>query len=168
MTLPLVLLAFLAVTAGFIAFNWTDSYHGFAGFLEPGEKFHFTLWLMVASAVLAVLGIALGWLVYVRGTVSHEGAAARFPVVYRVLVNKYYIDELYQWVIDKVVLAFSGFVALFDRVVVNDTGVDGSGLTVKLSALRLRYLQSGLLYTYGLFMSVGVIALALIWWLVLA
>ena len=168
MTVPLILLAVLAVSVGFIAFNWTDTYHGFAGFLEDGGKFHLTIWLTVLSAILAIAGVAVGWLVYVRGTVSHERIATRFATIHRILVNKYYIDELYQWVIDRVVLVFARFIALFDRVVINDTGVDGSGLTVKLSAWRLRYLQSGLLYTYGIFMSVGVTVLALIWWVVLA
>lgn len=168
MTVPLILLAFLSVTVGFIAFNWTDSYSGFVGFLEPGEKFHFTIWLTILSAILASLGIFIGWLVYVKGVISPAHIANRFPTIYRILLNEYLIDAIYQWVIDKIVLFFAQCVAVFDRVVINDTGVDGSGLTVKLSALRLRYLQSGWLYTYGIFMAFGVVVLTLIWWLVLA
>ena len=166
MTVPLILLAFLSVTVGFIAFNWTDSYLGFVGFLEPGEKFHFTIWLTVLSAVLASLGVLIGWLVYVKGVISPVHIANRFPTIYRILLNQYLIDEIYQWVIDKVVLFFAQCVAVFDRVVINDTGVDGFGLTVKLSAFRLRYLQSGWLYTYGIFMALGVVASTLIWWVV--
>ena len=56
---------------------------------------------------------------------------------------------------------------MFDRIVVNDTGVDGSALSVWLSAMRLRYVQTGRMYNYGMAMTLGVIGLALIWWVVL-
>jgi NADH-quinone oxidoreductase subunit L len=167
MWVPLALLAVLAATVGFVAFNWTDAYRGFVGFLEPGEEFHFVAWLTVLSAVLALTGVGIGWLIYVRGAISPRDAAERFSAIHKLLVHKYYIDDFYQWVIDRVVLVFGRFVALFDRIVINDTGVDGPGIAVKLSALRLRYAQSGWLYTYGIFMAFGFVALALIWWLVL-
>ena len=54
---------------------------------------------------------------------------------------------------------------MFDRVIVNDTGVDGPALSVWLSAMRARYLQSGLMYTYAMAMSLGAVGLALLWWL---
>ena len=98
--------------------------------------------------------------------ISHSRVAGRYPAVHRLLVNKFYVDEGYQWAIDRVVLAFSRFVALFDRIVVNDTGVDGSAMTVILSALRLRHLQSGRMYNYGMAMGLGVFGLGLIWWIV--
>ena len=173
MTIPLVLLAFLALTVGFIAFNWTDVYQGFGNFIyfdQPflvgGDKFHIEPWLTAASALLALTGVAAAWLVYVRGSISHHDIARQHPVLHRVLKNKYYIDEAYQWFVNRVVLASGNFVALFDRVVVNDTGVDGSAMTVLLSALRLRYAQTGRMYNYGLAMAAGVLGLALIWWVV--
>ena len=85
--------------------------------------------------------------------------------VHRLLVNGYYVDEAYQWAIDRVFLALGRLVALFDRVIVNDTGVDGPALSVWLSAMRARYLQSGLMYTYAMAMSLGAVGLALLWWL---
>ena len=167
MTVPLVLLAFFAASVGFIAFNWTDAYRGFGGFLSGEGSFRLNWWLTVLSVVLALGGVAIGVLAYLKGSISPEGVARRFSVVHRVLVNKYYIDEIYQWIVDRIVLAFSNFVALFDRIVVNDTGVDGSAFTVMLSALRLRYAQTGRMYNYGMAMVFGVVALALIWWIVL-
>ena len=167
MIVPMVLLAVLAVSVGFLAFSWTSDYRGFTGFLEPGHEFSIEPWLMAASGALTLAAIALAWLTYVRGAVSRERVAARLGWLYRLLVNKYYVDELYQWTIDRVVLAAGTFVAIFDRVVVNDAGVDGSALTVRLSALRLRYVQSGRMYNYGMAMGAGVVALAIVWWVVL-
>ena len=53
------------------------------------------------------------------------------------------------------------------QVVVNDIGVNGSAFTVMLSAVRLKYVQSGRLYNYGAAMALGVFGLGLIWWIVL-
>ena len=84
--------------------------------------------------------------------------------LHRLISNGYYVDALYQWTVDRVVLASSRLVALFDRIVVNDTGVDGPAWTVMLSALRLRLVQSGKVYNYGMAMAVGALSLGLLWW----
>ena len=168
MTVPLILLAFFALTVGFIAIGWTEAYGGFGEFLAGEGRFHLQPWLTPVSLLLALSGIAVGWLVYSRGAISQESIVRRYATLHRVLVSKYYVDEAYQWIIDRVVLAFSRFVAVFDRVLVNDIGVDGSALSVMLSALRLRYAQTGRMYNYGMAMALGVVALALIWWTVLS
>ena len=46
------------------------------------------------------------------------------------------------------------------------TGVDGAAITVWLSAMRMRLVQTGRMYNYGMAMALGVFALALIWWVV--
>ena len=167
MTVPLMLLAFFALTVGFIAFSWTDAYGGFSDFLVGEGKFHINVWLTVVSLLLAVGGIIIGWMAYSRGSISHQRLAQRYPTVHRILINKYYIDEIYQWVINRIVLALGRFTALFDRAVVNDVGVNGSALSVWTSAMILRFVQTGKMYNYGLVMALGVIALTLIWWIVL-
>ena len=167
MTVPLLLLTFFAVTVGAIAFGWTDSYRGFGDYLAGEGSFHVEPWLTAASLLLALAGLGLGWLYYGSGTLSHRAAAVRLPVLHRTLVNGYYLDLLYQWVIDRVVLTLSRFTALFDRIVVNDTGVDGPAVTVMLSALRMRYVQTGKMYNYGAAMALGIVGLALVWWVVL-
>ena len=167
MALPLIVLAFFSLTVGFLALNWTDSYQGFGSYLGASEKFHVEAWLMGLSLVLAFAGVTIGWLAYSKGAISPDRVIGRFPEVHRLIVNKYYIDDLYQWVVDRVVLVSSEFVARFDRIVVNDTGVDGSAWSVMLSALRLRYVQSGRMYNYGMGMALGVFGLALVWWVVL-
>ena len=167
MTVPLLLLTFFAVTVGAIAFGWTDSYRGFGDYLAGEGPFHVEPWLTTASLLLALAGLGLGWLYYGSGRLSHRAAAVRLPLLHRTLVNGYYLDRLYQWVIDRVVLTLSRFTAVFDRIVVNDTGVDGPAVTVLLSALRMRYVQTGKMYNYGAAMALGIVGLALVWWVVL-
>ena len=179
MTVPLLVLAPLALALGMVTFGWSDAYPGFGHFLT-GEARHAAEPLLIGASVgIVTAAVIASWTWYGSGRASQPGAAAPDPETYpvaartaawgsrihRVLVNKYYVDEAYQWLIDRVILALGRFVALFDRIVVNDTGVDGPALSVMLSALRVRYLQSGRMYGYAMAMAAGVVGLALLWWL---
>ena len=163
----LVLLAIFVIAIGLLVFNWTAYYPGFVEFVEDQGDFHMEPWITVTSTVIALAGVALSWMVFIKKMPSPDTVVARISAIHRVLVGQYYVDDFYQWIINRVVLAVSGTVALFDRVVVNDTGVDGSAAAVMLAGLRLRYIQSGRFYNYGLAMAVGVIVLSLLWWVVL-
>ena len=171
-TVPLALLAIGSVAACVLVFDWPGSYDGFGAFLLADqeflhhvEKFHIVPWLAGLSSFLAIGGVALGWFIYIRGSISHEALARRLAPIYRTVARKYYVDDAYQWVVDRVVLAFGGAVAAFDRVVVNDGGVDGPALLVRFSAFRARLVQTGRLYNYGLAMALGILVLAVLWWM---
>jgi NADH:ubiquinone oxidoreductase subunit 5 (subunit L)/multisubunit Na+/H+ antiporter MnhA subunit len=88
----------------------------------------------------------------------------RFAAVIKVVSNKYYLDDAYQWGVDRVVLVFSRFVALFDRTVINDRGVNLPGESVRRSGLNLRYHVTGRMYNYAMGMAVGAVAIAILWW----
>ena len=167
MTLPLALLAALAATVGLLAFGGGEGFGGFAAFIEGHGKFRLVPWLSVASLALASVGIWVGWAAYVQGTLSPSRLIERFPKLHRVMAEKYYVDKVYQWAIDRLVLAFGRLVAVFDRVVVNDTAVDGSAETVRSSGIQLRYIQTGRIYNYGLAMALGVVVVAVVWWVAL-
>ena len=75
--------------------------------------------------------------------------------------NKFYFDELYDWIISRILLSISAFTALFDRKIVNNFGVDGSGwLTIKSGDL-LRYHQTGRIYHYALGFVIGAVLVLL-------
>jgi NADH-quinone oxidoreductase subunit L len=178
MTLPLLLLAPLALALGIITFGWSDAYPGFGSFLTGAGRHSAEPLLLGVSVGIVSGGIWACWSYYVINRRPEWEPSAvdlkAYPVTARItlaarwlnrlIANGYYVDALYQWAVDRVVLATSRFVALFDRIVVNDTGVDGSAWTVMLSALRLRYVQSGKVYNYGMAMAVGALGLGLIWW----
>jgi NADH-quinone oxidoreductase subunit L len=50
----------------------------------------------VISTLVALSGIGVAYLIYIRGTISAAALAERFPGLYRFLLNKWYFDELYQ------------------------------------------------------------------------
>ena len=167
MTGVLSVLAVLAIGFGWIAFNWPGAFDGFGTFVfhDHAEGFHFNVLLGVLSIILAVGAFVLAWLVYVRRAVSIEPWRARFAPILRVAENRYYVDETYQWVIDRVVLTTSAALAFFDRAVVNDVGINGPADVVRKAGIALRFHVTGHVYTYALVVALGVIALAIFWWL---
>ena len=174
MAVPLVLLAVLAAGFGFVSFNWPGGFEGFGAFVffHEGHGFHFTWWLGILSAVMAVAAFVLTYLVYGRGgslegtmQLTRQRARERFAPVLRVVENKYYFDEVYQWGVDRLVLVFSGFVAFFDRAIVNDVGVNGPADMVRWMGVTLRLHVTGHLYSYALAMVLGAVGLGIFWWL---
>jgi NADH-quinone oxidoreductase subunit L len=169
MTGPLVILAGGALAGGVLAFPWGEAYGGFGAFLAPhkGKPFHLEVGVAAPSTVLAVGGFALTWLAYHAGRLSPEAIRRRWGWLHHLLARKYYLDDLYQWCVDHIVLAMGQAIALFDRLVVNDTGVDGTGRSVVLAGRGLRLHVTGLVYTYALGIVAGFLTVALVWWLVL-
>ncbi|HLF04084.1 MAG TPA: NADH-quinone oxidoreductase subunit L, partial [Dehalococcoidia bacterium] len=166
MAAPMLLLGVLAAGFGLISFNWPGPYDGIGAFLfyEEAEGFHFTWWLGILSTILSVAAFTFAYLAYVRKSVSLEGVRGKLAPVIRVVEGKYYIDEMYQWVVDRVIMAVSGFVALFDRAVVNDVLVNGPANSVRRVGVVMRLHVTGHVYSYALVMALGAVALAVLWW----
>ena len=167
MTLPLLFLCFLAITSGLVIFHGVGTSLGFPGgltefvFLEEPERYHIDWALAGGSIGISVVGIFLGGWLYWRGSLEKSTALARFqPGVYDMLRNKFYFDEMYQYIIDHVILGFSYIVSWFDRYVVNDTGIDGPAQFTGYSGSVLKYLQSGKVPNYAMGIALGVIGLA--------
>ena len=165
MLMPMMVMAVLAVFFGFISIRITDT-GGIGTFLFFRElhDFEFNPALSVGSIVLVLGAFALGWRIYISRRISLDAWKTRFAPMLQLVANKYYLDALYQWTIDRVVLVFSGFVAVFDRVVINDSAVNGPANSVRRSGLALRYHVSGRVYSYALGMAVGAVAVAILWW----
>jgi len=111
---------------------------------------------MVISIVLAGLGIAAAYVLYVRAPTLPARLAGWMQWPYTVLVRKYYVDELYDWLIVKPLRTFSDLVLfrLIDRRLI-DFAVEGSGRLVRGGGALLRLAQSGNIATYLLYMAAG-------------
>jgi NADH-quinone oxidoreductase subunit L len=165
---PLVLLALLAAIAGFLIYSGPGEVLGFAGgvtevvTLHDPHAFEFDAQFALGATLSALFGIGIG-LVYWWGRADRaERARAWAPELHALLVNRYYIDDLYQALINRVILGAGSVIAIFDRRVVNESGVDGSAQGVNWLGFRLKFLQTGKIPNYALGMAVGVVALALV------
>ncbi|MCY4640804.1 MAG: NADH-quinone oxidoreductase subunit L [Chloroflexi bacterium] len=168
MTGPLLVLAVLAAVAGVVAFDGVGELLGFAGgigyvvFTVKGHAFAFHPDIAATATVSALLAIAVG-LVYWWGTAERAARARAWaPEIHRLLVNRYYLDDLYQATIDRVVLGAAGVVAWVDDRIVNRAGVDGGAQGIGYAGLRLKFLQTGRIPNYALAMALGIITLALV------
>jgi NADH-quinone oxidoreductase subunit L len=166
MTVPLLILAALAAIAGFVIFGGVGRALGFPGGISEVVFTHEPHafdpdWAFAATALAAsVAGIGIG-LAYWSGDARRAvSARAWAPDLHALLVNRYYLDDLYQAIINRVVLGAASVVALFDKRVVNEAGVDGGAQSIGWFGLRLKFLQTGKIPNYALAMAAGVIVLA--------
>ena len=163
MTGPIALLGILTLVFGFTAPDWLDNVLGLPGeatgfgsfVLDKADSFHEHVVLAAVSSVVALLGIGFGLALYRQGMSLPGGVERGLAPVRKLTANKYYLDDAYQWTIDRVVLGIGGATAWFDRHVVNDAGVDGTGLfTAKMSRILRRH-QTGQVSNYVLGITVG-------------
>jgi NADH-quinone oxidoreductase subunit L len=164
---PLALLGACTVLVGLVALPL--GYEGIGTFLFDAAhgphafKAH-PVWMPV-GIVLALGGLVLGWWLYDRAPERVEALRTRFGGLARTFERRYYLDPVYQWVVDRVVLAAGRVVATFDRRVVNDVAMDGPGVATLALGTRLRMHVSGFFADYGLAVAAGAVALALLLWL---
>jgi NADH-quinone oxidoreductase subunit L len=166
---PLVILAVLATVAGFVAIDGVGEALGFVGGIgavvfegEIGHDFSIAGGLALGAALGALVGVFIG-IIYWWGDARRAAEARGWaPEVYQLFMRRYYIDDLYQATIDRVVMGFAGVVAWFDKRIVNETGVDGATQSIGYLGYRLKFLQTGRIPNYALAMALGVVILALV------
>ncbi len=114
--------------------------------------------LMVLASLVAVAGILVAAQIYLRQPGTARMLAARFPGVYRFLLNKGYVDELYDEVFVHPIEALSEgplWRGLDARVI--DGAVNGTGALVVEAAGALRRLQTGSMRAYAVSVMLGAV-----------
>ena len=185
---PLVVLAALSVVGGFVG---ATSKAPFAAFLDPvfakppaQLPRELDLVLTIAAVLVATAGIIFAYQMYVRRRELPDRAAQAAGPVYHVVLNKYYVDELYDAIFVNRVKNLGNSLAAFDLGVV-DGGVNGAGWLTRLTAdasglwdlyvvdglvnllaffvkglgWAARAFQTGLVQSYAFFIVMGVLLL---------
>jgi NADH-quinone oxidoreductase subunit L len=118
------------------------------------------LGLMAISSAIAVAGIALAAFIWLRHRDLAAAIATRFRGLYRLLLNKYYVDEVYDATVVNPIRAGSEHVlwrGVDDGVI--DGAVNGTALAVATGSSALRRLQTGSVRAYAGSMFIGVIVI---------
>jgi NADH-quinone oxidoreductase subunit L len=159
MTLPLIVLAVLAVFAGFVELPW-EGYDFLGAWLtgssEPARGNSGLV--MIISTAVGALGIYMGWLIYGKGTISRDAVSSRAPWLVRLLERKYYIDEIYHAVIVVPLRALGRVLSAFDDYVIDGLVRFAGGSAVWTGRWGTR-LQNGQVQSYGLLSAIGLIVL---------
>ncbi|MCS6905304.1 MAG: NADH-quinone oxidoreductase subunit L [Bacteroidia bacterium] len=169
MTVPLLILGFLAAVGGFLGlpeviahghYNWVS--HHWLNYAVKNQELHASVtteWILILlSIIVGLAGMYLAYSIYKKYDLAgDEKIKAFFGKFYKVLENKFYVDEFYEAIIVKPFVLISQFgVMPFDKWVV-DGAVNGSGFVTTVLANVLRRLQTGIVQTYAIIMVIGAI-----------
>ncbi len=167
MTVPLLVLAFFSAFVGFVG---VPPEHGvYHRFVEPvfaiaeGAVAHEApvgvIPMALVSLAIAVAGVLVATRFYVWRPETPARMVKRFPQVYRVLLNKYYVDDLYDALFVEPVRRGAFWLwRKFDEPVI-DGSVNGVGAVVRVGSAVLRRVQTGYVMNYVLSFIVGVVAI---------
>ena len=173
---PLVILAILSVCGGWIGIG--DGLGKFGAFLSPvvgassteSSIPHLELILSGAAVLVALIGWYIADLFYRQKPERPAALAAAMPGAYKLVANKYYVDEIYGALVVKPLLAGSRWVleGFVDWVVLGGIAWLLGG-TAMLSGAILQRWQSGNLRSYAAWLAAGAAAVLLFalapWWL---
>jgi NADH-quinone oxidoreductase subunit L len=180
MTVPLVVLAFLSVVAGFLGLPevFGEGANRVAAFLEPifpriglavaeGPAHSLppaTEWLLMGTSVtVAVAGILVAWNWYAKkaGRPADRLAGA-FPALYQLVAEKFRIDELYDVLFVRPFIWMARMLWKVVDVLIIDGVLNAGAFLIELVGDVLRFLQTGNVRNYALTFLIGIVALLLI------
>jgi proton-translocating NADH-quinone oxidoreductase chain L len=167
MLVPMMILAIGAVAIGIIVEPFT---HWFSDFVAETPsltvvRHHAFNWPVVAgSSGIALSGIALAWFLYVFQPGSAAKLASAIEGLYQLSLNKFYLDELYDFFIVRPMSLLADIARVFDLYIL-DGLVDLIGQIPRFVGLVFRPIQNGLAQFYALAMALGMVVflLALVW-----
>ena len=113
--------------------------------------------LMFLSVAYALVGILAAYFLYLLKPDLPRAVAEKFRALYDLLLNKYYVDEIYQAVFVDTCLALATFLWAFWDVVVIDGLVNGTGYLVRTLGGGLRRLQTGRVQGYAVTIVFGAV-----------
>jgi NADH-quinone oxidoreductase subunit L len=179
MTIPLVILAFLSVVGGYVGIP--EIFSGVDGnlihrWLEPvfsnaerkleyfGTHTHFEEILLMTISLIGVLAsLRFAYFVYTRKIDIANYFVNKYKTIYKLLWNKYYIDEIYEAVVVQPIRKGSeSFLWKFTDNKIIDGVVNGTAKLIDNIGGVIRHLQTGIAQFYALIMILG-IAVALLW-----
>lgn len=171
MTLPLTILAVLSLFGGFLGIPGASAIsnflapvfggHGHTEISATEGVVHHSAWLpylmMVVSTAIALAGIFLAYQMYIKKPELTGKLAERFHIIYKLLLNKYYVDEIYDALFVNPTKAIA--VQLWKRVDAKmiDGSVNGIARLVGGFGNILRLLQTGYIRNYAFYIVVGCI-----------
>ncbi|WP_095087235.1 NADH-quinone oxidoreductase subunit L [Mesorhizobium sophorae] len=170
MLVPLFILAAGALFAGII-FHGAFIGEGYAEFWKASlftlpdnhilhEIHELPLWVELSPFIAMLIGLALAWKFYIRSPELPRSVAANHRLLYAFLLNKWYFDELYDFLFVRPAKRLGRFLwKTGDGTIIDGLGPDGISARVIDVTDRVVKLQTGYLYHYAFAMLIGVAAL---------
>jgi NADH-quinone oxidoreductase subunit L len=164
---PLVILAILATVGGFIGVPAAMGGHNEIGhFLDPvlgsgahpagGENSGLELALSASAVLIGLVGLLVVHILYKVKPELPDKLATQFHGLYNLVLNKYWVDQIYGAVIVTPLLLFSRYIlkALIDRGIIDGAGF-AAGATAQGFGAIVQRVQSGNIRSYAGWLAVG-------------
>lgn len=171
MTLPLLLLAVPSTLIGLVGMPFNNYFEEFihpageavAAVAEHAEAFDLNEFLIMGgnSVGIALIGITLASLMYLRGKIDPKEIANKIKPLYEFSLNKWYIDDLYHKVFVVNLRRIARQIMEVDYRVV-DGAVNLTGFFTLVSGEGLKYLESGRAQFYALIVFAAVLGLVIV------
>lgn len=183
MTIPLAILAFFSIVAGYIGvpavldkvipfgnerfYRWLEPvFESGTAIIQRGaeEGAHgshsLEMSLMLLSIVVALFGIFVAWVMYNLKPEVHETVRKKLGFIHTLIYNKYYVDEIYTWTIVEPGKWISSLFLwrIFDAGII-DGIANGLAWLVGAVSSVIRRIQTGVVLNYALFIALGILAL---------
>lgn len=167
MLMPLLVLAFGSLFAGALGYYVFGMASGDSRFWQASLASHEIIalahhvpgWVKIAPIVIASLGLLLSWNLYMRRTDVPGKLAASWPRLYRFLLHKWYIDELYDRLFVNPAKKLGMTLWTFwDMRIIDGLGPNGAAYVSQFMSRKVSRLQTGYLTHYAFAMLVGLLA----------
>jgi len=166
MLVPLIILSIGAIFAGFLfkdLFISHDTNNFWAQsifFLEPLSTEHPPIWFLLLTPILVLISIPVAYYLFVKNKSVPEEIVKINRPLYEFLVNKWYFDELYDYIIVNPSKKIGLFLwKICDVKIIDGFGPDGISSIIKKASLKANKFQSGFIYQYAFVMLIGFSAL---------
>ena len=167
MLIPLIILSIGAIFAGFIFkdlfISLVDQNNFWAQsilFLEPLSTEHPPTWFLLITPILVLISIPIAYYLFVKNKSIPEQIVKINRPLYEFLVNKWYFDELYDYIIIKPSQKIGLFLwKVCDVKIIDGFGPDGMSMLIKKISQKANKFQSGFIYQYAFVMLLGFSAL---------
>ena len=162
MLVPLLFLALGAIFAGyafkdyFIGSQFIQFWNNSIFFLKEFVLHHPPLWFLLLTPILVLLAIPLSYYFFVKDKKSLDGFIEINKPLYNFLVNKWYFDELYDFLFVKPAKKIGSFFwKIGDGTIIDGFGPDGLTKLIKSVSDKAVQFQSGFLYHYAFVILIG-------------
>ena len=162
MLVPLLFLALGAIFAGyafkdyFIGSQFIQFWNNSIFFLKEFVLHHPPLWFLLLTPILVLLAIPLSYYFFVKDKKSLDSFIEINKPLYNFLVNKWYFDELYDFLFVKPAKKIGSFFwKIGDGTIIDGFGPDGLTKLIKSVSDKAVQFQSGFLYHYAFVILIG-------------
>jgi len=163
MVLPMAVLCVLSIVGGPLLLG-PDVLHHFQAVTRPAGTPHMHYVALDAETIrnaLLIFGTGAGAALLAFGlrVIDPERVKRALGPVHRFIDNRWYVDELYAWIVEHVQQNVSRLCDAFDRFIIIGTFVNGSAWTTRAAGAAIARFQTGSVRAYALLFLAGVAAL---------